>query len=389
MTALNELCDTISRWLTESTPQDPGWSAETWAQFQFVSLVLGVGPLLQPKLAQADWIEPEAKAWLAQQYDFNSRRLAKIHAELKAILACFEAHEVGVMPLKGAILAAAYYSEPGLRPMADIDLLIRPADFERSSALLQQLGYEPELAHWKHTEFSKPDNRTIASRTSEHPDNPRRVELHLHCRENFGGPVVDLTAAMWQTASTGSLLGEAAMLPSVDMLWLHVLLHAGYHIWQGKGRLIYLVDLAQLWPHLTDPAAALGRVDARYTYPALSLLKRCFPQMVSDQLLAVQAAKLSAPFRRWAEGLDLVTASYLNPAPPGLYLTKALRFTEGRPNEVLQVLRFSLLPDLTELSLDHPRLARSKLPWLAYLLLPLDWLKRLVLPTRKAHSPKS
>jgi hypothetical protein len=74
----------------------------------------------------------------------------------------------------------------------------------------------------------------------------------------------------------------------------------------------------------------------------------------------------------------LVTSSYLNPAPDGLYLTKALKFSEGRPIEVLQALRFSFLPGLDELSLDHPRLAQSKAPWLAYFLLPLDWTKRLL-----------
>jgi hypothetical protein len=76
--------------------------------------------------------------------------------------------------------------------------------------------------------------------------------------------------------------------------------------------------------------------------------------------------------------LDPVNSSYLNPDPVGLYLGKALRFSEGRPPEVLQALRFALLPGLTELALDHPRLAQSKAPWLAYFLLPLDWARRLV-----------
>jgi hypothetical protein len=383
MPFLNDLCDTLAGWLVEPDPANPVWSPDSWTQFQFASLVLGVGPLLHQKLAGVDWVEPATKTWLAQQYEFNSQRLTKIQAELKAILACFTANGVAVMPLKGSILSVEYYPEPGLRPMADIDLLIQPADAERSSTLLQKLGYEPEATHWKHTEFSKPDNRAIASRTGEHPDNPRRVELHLHCRESFGGPTIDLTAFMWQTAAEGRLLGEVAMLPAVEALWLHVLVHAGYHIWQGKGRLIYLIDLCRLRPHLADPEAVVQQVDARATYPALALLKRYFPQTISDQLLAAQHKRLSPAFRRWAESLDLVTASYLNPNPPGLYLTKALKFSEGRPGEVLQALRFSLLPGLDELSLDHPRLAQSKAPWLAYLLLPLDWTKRLIRSSQK------
>jgi hypothetical protein len=378
MPVLTEICDTLAHWLIDPASANPHWSADTWAQFRFASLVLGAGPLLHQKLADVDWVEPTTQSWLAEQYDFNTQRLAKIQAELKEILACFAADNLTVMPLKGSILSANFYAEPGLRPMADIDLLIHPADFERSSACLQQLGYEPDLAHWKHTEFSKPDNRAIASRTGEHPDNPRGVELHLHCRERFGGPTLDLTSYIWQTASTGKLLGESTTLPSVEALWLHVLVHATYHIWQGKGRLIYLFDLAQLLPHLSDPLTTLQRVDARYTYPALSLLCKYFPQTIIEPLLSSQQKRLSPAFRRWAGSLDLVTSSYLNPAPDGLYLTKALKFSEGRPIEVLQALRFSFLPGLDELSLDHPRLAQSKAPWLAYFLLPLDWTKRLL-----------
>jgi hypothetical protein len=48
-----------------------------------------------------------------------------------------------------------------------------------------------------------------------------------------------------------------------------------------------------------------------------------------------------------------------------LYLPKALKFTEGRPREVVQALRFAFLPGLDEVALDHPQLANSKMPWLA------------------------
>ena len=77
----------------------------------------------------------------------------------------------------------------------------------------------------------------------------------------------------------------------------------------------------------------------------------------------------------------MVNTSYLNPQPEGLYLFKALRLTEGRPQEVLQALRFAFLPSLEEIALDHPYLATSKVAWLAYLLLPLDWLKRTMRST--------
>lgn len=377
MTSLAQLCATMAEWLNQPEPHNPDWSAETWQTFQFASRVHGVAPLLYPKLAGAPWLTEAPKNWLAEQYQLNGQRLAKMHVELKAILALFSRQQLAVMPLKGSILSTAYYVEAAMRPMADLDLLIRPGDFSPAAQLLGQLGYEQEVVHWKHTEFCQPDNRQVVSTAGEHPDNPRRLEVHLHCRESFGGPLVELTELMWHSAMPGSLLGEPALLPQPDSLWLHLLVHATYHLWQGKGRLLHLVDLTLLLPHLRDPLPLLNSVEARFTYPGLVLLKKYFPTTLDNSLLASQHKRVSPSFRRWAESRDLVNTSHLNPKPAGLYLLKALQFTEGRPREVVQALRFALLPSLEEIALDHPGLARSKVPWLAYFLLPLDWAKRV------------
>jgi hypothetical protein len=378
MTSLTQLCATLAHWLNDTEPQNPHWSAETWPTFQLACRVHGVAPLLCAKLTAAPWLDETVKSWLSEQYHFNKLRLAKMHSELKEILAIFSQHQIPLIPLKGSLLSTAYYADAALRPMADLDLLIRPADFALASQLLAQLGYGQDVVHWKHTEFSKSDNRRVVSTESEHPDNPRKLEIHLHCRENFGGPVVDLTETMWQQAVPDRLLGEPAWLLKPEALWLHLLVHATYHMWQGKGRLIHLMDLALLTPELSDPLPLLNSVEARYTYPALVLLKKYFPASLDDSLLASQHNLVSTAFRQWADSLDLVNTSYLNPKSPGLYIFKALKFTEGRPAEVAQTLRFAMLPSLEEIALDHPQLIQSKAPWLAYFLLPLDWAKRLI-----------
>ncbi|MBI1880861.1 MAG: nucleotidyltransferase family protein [Chloroflexi bacterium] len=377
MISLAHLCDTIAQWLAKAEPQAPEWPAETWQTFRWASRVHGVAPLLWTKLGTAPWLDEAIKSWLAEQYRFNGQRQAKMQAELKEILALFGHHQIPLMPLKGSVLAAAYYADAALRPMADLDLLIRLEDFASSARLLAQLGYEQEVVHWKHTGFSRPDNRRVVSSEGEHPDNPRKLEVHMYCRETFGGPALDLTETMWRNACPGTLLGEPARLLEPDALWLHLLVHATYHMWQGKGRLIHLVDLALVTPHLSDPLSLLNSVEARFTYPSLVLLQKYFPASLDDSLLTTQQARVSVSFRRWAAGLDLVNTSHLNPQPPGPYLLKALKFTEGRPGEVAQALRFAFLPSLAEIALDHPQLAQSRAPWLAYFLLPVDWAKRV------------
>jgi hypothetical protein len=313
---------------------------------------------------------------LTKQYRLNAQRLALMHTELAEILALFAQNNLPLLPLKGAVLTSTLYPDPGLRPMADLDLLIHPADLAPATQLLAQLGYRPEVAHWKHTEFVKPDNRQVVCAAAEHPHNPRKIELHRRCRESFGGPTLDLTDLMWASAHPGQLLGQPAWVAAPEAMWLHLLVHASYHFWQGKGRLIYLFDLALLIPCLTDPLAWLNRVEARYTFPALTLLNKYFSTPLINELLAEQQTRVPPGFKDWAAGLNLVNASHLNSDPPGLYLLKAIQFSQGHPNELLQAVRFALWPAPAELALDHPRLARSPVPWLAYFWLPLDWARR-------------
>ena len=374
---LLEMCNRAAGWLNGESTTDPHWPADWWAMFKQVARVHGIAPLLHECLSGASWLNDPLRNWLAGQHQHNAQRIERMQAELTELLALFARHNLPVMPLKGSILAVEYYPAPGLRPMADLDLLIRPHEFDRAAALLAQLGYRQEVAHWKHTEFCKPDNRRVISKKSEHPDNPRKLELHLHCRESFGGPTVNITPLMWEQAVEGRLLGQTAQLPTPEALWLHLLLHAGYHLWQGRGRLIQLFDLRLLAAHLPNPQSYVTRIDARYTFPALSLLHRTLPGSIEPSLVAAQQKRVSPRFAAWGNTLNLVNASYLNPNPTGLYLRKALRFADGRPTDTAKALRFAFLPDINELSLDHPRLARSRLRWLTYTLLPLDWLKRL------------
>jgi hypothetical protein len=376
--SLYDVCQTIVDWLNTVKPRDPAWSPQVWQIFRQVSRVHGVAPLLLPRLSSLDWVDPASIAWLTEQHRLNRSRLDKMLGELKQILALFWGEGLPVIPLKGGLMATSFYPQAGLRPMADLDLLIRPEDFERCRRLLQRLGYRRSVVHWKHVAFAKPENLVVVSRRGEHPDNPRGVEVHLYCRETFGGPTLDLTEILWSAAAQGELLGERSLLLSPDSLWLHLLTHATYHAWQGSGRLVQLVDLTLLARHLESTEPILASIDARFTYPALHLLRQNFPDAVEAASLSVQRKRVSATFRRWVESLDLVNTSYLNPKPPGLYFLKAVRFSQGRPADLARTFRFALLPRLDELALDHPRLAQTKLPWLAYFLLPVDWFKRLV-----------
>jgi hypothetical protein len=62
---------------------------------------------------------------------------------LEDILARFRAAEIELLVLKGAALAYTVYPQPVLRPMRDIDILVRAADLYRAYALLPEIGFSP------------------------------------------------------------------------------------------------------------------------------------------------------------------------------------------------------------------------------------------------------
>jgi len=59
---------------------------------------------------------------------------------LERIAARFNKAGVPLMALKGAALNLTLYDRPDARPMADLDLMIRPEDVDQAFALLEELG---------------------------------------------------------------------------------------------------------------------------------------------------------------------------------------------------------------------------------------------------------
>ncbi|HVT56920.1 MAG TPA: nucleotidyltransferase family protein [Thermoanaerobaculia bacterium] len=320
MEELREICETLARWLAAPPPAaPPDWSSGRWGLCRQAAHVHGVAPLLARRLCGlAAWSGHPACRWLADQHDANRRRLARMHGELRMLLARFDEAGVAVVPLKGALLTVRFYSEPGDRPMADFDLLLRPADLERGGELLSSLGYEKVAHSSRHALFERPGERTPADSSCEHPDNPRPVELHASCRERICEQVSDLTELMWDGARRGELLGARAWIAAPELLWLHLLMHTMHHMRYNSARLLQLVDLTRVAAHLADwtnLGGLLDRFDPRATYAPLSLLQRCFPDPRLAALVAAQRPRLSAGFAAWAERVTLFDTCYLNPQP--------------------------------------------------------------------------
>ena len=71
----------------------------------------------------------------------NKRNLQK----LKVVLARFHAQGIDCILLKGADLIPRLYGVLGVRPMADVDLLVHEQDLPAIDKIVKELGYRPQL----------------------------------------------------------------------------------------------------------------------------------------------------------------------------------------------------------------------------------------------------
>lgn len=336
--ALSKIVEQIVSWLSNSNLNTPSWTQDEWQLFKKTTFIHGVAPILFKQL-ENNQVPSDIQQWLQWQYDSNHNRVIRLQSDLQAILSTFARVSVPIMPLKGAVLIAKYFDDIALRPTADIDLLIHPEDFPHSLNLLAHLGYEVEKSNWKHAILSKPNNRAIASVEVEHPDNPRRVDLHTACHEMLSGPSVDITADIWTTAIQEERYGQPTYLPNTCMLHLHLLLHASSNIWNGVLRLINLWDILQI--SKAQPANQFKtQIDPRFIYPALLFCQRYLPHPYIQEHLKYFDTAVPASFKHWLATQDIISRSRLTRESWFTYLTRVFILYRERPKDIPKALRF-------------------------------------------------
>ncbi|HKQ62213.1 MAG TPA: nucleotidyltransferase family protein [Candidatus Polarisedimenticolaceae bacterium] len=126
---------------------------------------------------------------------------------------------VVTLTLKGMALANTVYADRGLRPMADVDLLVRPADRDLALATLRGLGYE--------TPGDAADQLGVSRSFAELVREGSRIDLHWHAARylRFEG-IVDVDhEGLWDRARPlVTAEGQSLMLAPEDLL-LHLVLH--------------------------------------------------------------------------------------------------------------------------------------------------------------------
>lgn len=275
------------------------FSAGDWEQIVRLAQAEGVAPLLHWSLSRSGRINllpPAEKEHLRAIYVTARMNNNQLLRELQRLNRLFERAEIPVVALKGICFALTIYPEIGLRPMADLDLLLPASQVASALHIVRSCGYAdavPEAIPGLDELLSRP----ACLRKTELPLTTLEVH-HTLAAEDTSAHTVSVDWFWSQTEfmeayTPGRKLGRLRMLsPTAQLLYAcaHAMQHGGR---KASLRWLYDIDLlvrvhaARLdWELLLAQARSFEWDSAAYT--VLDQARSCFetpiPQAVLDAL---------------------------------------------------------------------------------------------------------
>jgi hypothetical protein len=124
-----------------------------WDLFHQMADREGVAPLMYWKLKDSPVAVPHSTFDLLRSTYYQTlAQNTLMYQELGRILGALDEAGIPVIMLKGAALAATVYEDIGLRPMGDLDLLVKREQIDQTMQVLDRIGFKvsdnPGLAPW-------------------------------------------------------------------------------------------------------------------------------------------------------------------------------------------------------------------------------------------------
>jgi len=351
---------------------------DDWVRILDWSVEHRFAPYLHYSLGQAGLrgsLPTEVRAQLQQAYRRATLRALSMQRDMLHVNSVLQGAGIEHLFMKGAYLAQFAYPEPGLRPLRDLDVLVRPEQAMDAFQVLQDNGLEriarnvgnphAHLAHGKHLPPLRIPGRALVEvhTLTMAPNSPSRhaVVPGQH----------DTLAVRMIRRDVG---GTAICFEGAEDLLLHLCVHAAVDHQFNNGPLI-LSDIAWLmnthtidWPLVWNAAREQGAT--RGLALVLRLVEREWPEEALT--LPVQWSGDSAGILPAdAPILDIAARSLLqNVAARGDVALQAEMGAEGSLSGKAARLLRRAFPGRVELAREFP--VRAESPWV-YAWYPAKW----------------
>jgi len=205
--------------------------------------------------------------------------------EASKVLRSLADNRLPVIALKGLSLAKNIYGDIALRPMSDMDLLVKEEDLVRAGRILLTLGYQQHFPSWESLRKTYPHLPPFLNK------NGAMIELHWNIVAPDSPIKADLDG-LWKRARLFKLDHVEVRAFSPEDLFLHLCIHACVHLQTGLD-LIPLCDMAGLirtsadkidWPIVIERAARWG--GQKCVYLMLLLVRELLGAAPPDKIMS-------------------------------------------------------------------------------------------------------
>lgn len=208
-------------------------SDSEWGEIIQKSLKHGIAPLLYDHFKKNSNIPNSAMQRLRSIYLQNAIKNTRLYDRLTRALRALKEEDIPVVILKGAALAELLYQNIALRPMVDIDLLIKGQDMWRANEVLTQLGYDSDVGLLHSRRAIKWCRHVI------YQENNFWLEVHPRIAEI---PKCD----PWIKAIPTQIASNDVFILGPEDFLLHLCIHFEHHLHGNSSQLISLYDIAEI-----------------------------------------------------------------------------------------------------------------------------------------------
>ncbi|MEW6586396.1 MAG: nucleotidyltransferase family protein [Nitrospirota bacterium] len=220
-----------------------------WNALLKTAVSYGIAPLFYHTLkclTENHAIPHEVMIELKRNYIETAARNMYLYSELAKIAKSFHEKGVEIILLKGIALAKFVYRNIGLRPMTDIDLLVKRNDLTPAMAIMSQLNFEPQKHALSQQWYSKSHYHLPPYMNS---DKSISIELHWDVTQESVGIDID---KWWERAKETNLDGYKVLLPSPEDMIIHICLHLCNHGYPSTMFLKGLRDILETLNYYRD-----------------------------------------------------------------------------------------------------------------------------------------
>lgn len=313
--------EAFAEWLTTNPPDDP---------MAFDAAERRLLPLLGANLQALGISHPIQIAASSVGERSAARNALLMESAVDAVCRLARAG-VPALVLKGVPLIVQYYRDSALRPMSDVDLMVRPADLAGALRILADAGWTVQGGR------TSERLRPFLYAYEHHRQDGAKLDLHQYLIEHGSSPRAE--QQLWERVQHIDVLGQTCAVPDATDLLLHVCvagLKAGRQLnsrWIADAHLIVTRQASSIdWDRLERDTR-----ERRLTLPvhrALDVLETMLdapvPAGVLDELRRARLHRLE-PFTdrllaRHSHSMIELAQEYV-----GLYLSGA-RATGRRPS---------------------------------------------------------